>query len=212
MSDGDGDGDRPSIKVARLIREYELDGLGEELEAAWTGDGVERKSLRDLADEFNRRLLERALHDAGRQALETEVETIYRTLTSDDVSAGVRADARNRLAADGVDVDALESDFVSYAAVRTYLTDYRGASYEGPSDAEKLDSDRDTVQRLVTRTHSVAESRLEQLRETGRLEVEEFDVFVSAEVLCRRCGTRHTVDELLDAGGCDCLLEEGAAD
>ncbi len=36
---------RPSSKVARLIDEYELDGLGAEMEARWTGDGEERMSF-----------------------------------------------------------------------------------------------------------------------------------------------------------------------
>ncbi|RDZ92160.1 hypothetical protein DEQ92_22615, partial [Haloferax sp. Atlit-6N] len=68
---------RPSSKVARLISEYGLDGLGDELEARWTGDGVERTSLRDLADYFNERLLEQALIDAGMSALESDVSSTY---------------------------------------------------------------------------------------------------------------------------------------
>ena len=88
---------RPSSKVARLLSEYGLDGLGEELEVRWTGDGVERTSLRDLADYFNERLVERALIDAGMSALDSDVSTTYRNLTDDDVSTGVRTDARTRL-------------------------------------------------------------------------------------------------------------------
>ena len=38
-------------KVARLIDEYDLSGMGARLEAAWTGASGERTSLRDLADE-----------------------------------------------------------------------------------------------------------------------------------------------------------------
>jgi hypothetical protein len=75
---------RPSSKVARLIAEYGLDGLGDELEARWTGDGVERTSLRDLADYFNERLLEQTLIDAGMNALESDVSTMYRNLTDED--------------------------------------------------------------------------------------------------------------------------------
>jgi len=126
---------QPSSKVARLLSEYGLEGLGEELEDRWTGDGVERTSLRDLADYFNKRLLERALIDAGMSALDSDVSTTYRDLTDDDVSTGVRTDTRTRLDSNGIDVDDLESDFVSYQAIRSYLTEYRGAEYrsrEGP--------------------------------------------------------------------------------
>jgi len=34
-------------KVGRVVAERELDGLGEELEAYWTGEGSERYSLRE---------------------------------------------------------------------------------------------------------------------------------------------------------------------
>ncbi len=44
---------RPSSKVAPLIDEYELDGLGAEFEARWTGAGEVRMRLRDLAEFFN---------------------------------------------------------------------------------------------------------------------------------------------------------------
>lgn len=52
-------------KVARLIDEYEWTGLGATLEARWTADGSERASLRDLADQFNERVLEAALREAS---------------------------------------------------------------------------------------------------------------------------------------------------
>lgn len=196
-------------KVAQLIEAYDLEGLGAELEAAWTGEGGERKSLRELEEEFNLRLMEQALRDAGQQTLERDVETLYQNLTDEDVSAGVKTELRNRLEADGVDVETLESSFVSYQAIRSYLKNYRGADYEGPTDAEKLSRDRDTIQRLMTRTRSVAEKRLEQSRDTDRLNLAEFDAFVSLEILCQRCGTLHNIDELLDNGGCDCLSDTG---
>ena len=200
-------GDRPSSKVARLIREYDLHGLGAELEARWTGDGVERSSLRDLADHFNRCLLERALLDAGMNALESDVETIYENLTNERVSTGVRTDTRNRLDRNGIDPDALERDFVTYQAVRSYLREWRGAEHEGFSDAEKIEKDRQSIQRLMSRTLSVTEDRIRKLRETDRVDVEEFEVVLDAQVLCRACGGQQSVAEFLDNGGCPCQQE-----
>jgi hypothetical protein len=200
--------DRPRSKVARLIEKYELTGLGVELEARWTGDGVERTSLRDLADQFNRRLLAAALEEAGRTPLDDEVASLYENLTGDDVSQGVKTDSRTTLAADGVDVDEVEREFVTYQAIRSYLKDWRDAEYRKPSDEEKLDSDRETIQRLLTRTLTVTEDRLEQLRETERIAAAEFEVFVDAQVLCQRCGTQQTVVEFINNGGCDCLQDE----
>jgi hypothetical protein len=199
--------DRPSSKVAHLIEEYDLDGLGAELEARWTGDGVERSSLRDLADRFNRRLLEQALLEAGMNTLESDVETIYEHLTSDDVSTGVRMDTHNRLDRNGIDPGELERDFVTYQAIRTYLKEWRGAEYEQLSDADKIAKDRESIQRLMTRTLSVTEDRIEKLRETGRVDIEAFEVVLDAQVLCRACGTQQSIGEFFDSGGCPCQQE-----
>ncbi|GGJ03449.1 hypothetical protein GCM10008995_11520 [Halobellus salinus] len=198
---------RPSSKVARLISEYGLDGLGDELEARWTGDGVERTSLRDLAGDFNERLVERALVDAGMAALDSDVDTVYRNLTDDEVSTGVRTDARNRLESNGIDVDGLESDFVSYQAIRSYLTEYRDAEYRRLSDDEKVEKDLQSIQRLMTRTLSVTEERIEKLTQTERIDADEFEVLLDLQVLCESCGTQYPVAEFLDARGCDCQRE-----
>jgi hypothetical protein len=196
--------DRPASKVARLIDEYGLDGLGADLEARWTGEGVERMSLRDLAEFFNKRLLEQALLDAGMSALESDVQTTYENLTGDDVSTGVRTDTRTRLERNGIDVDALDQDFVTYQAIRSYLKEWRGAEYEGLSDQEKIEKDLQSIQRLMTRTLSVTEERIEKLRDTGRIDLDDFEVFLDAQVLCQQCGTQYAVAELLEQGGCSC--------
>lgn len=196
--------DRPASKVADLLDEYDLDGFGAELEARWTDDGPERMSLRELADYFNRRLLETALLDAGLSTLGSDVETTYENLTGDDVSAGVRTDTHSRLERSGVDPGELTRDFVTYQAIRTYLKEWRGAEYERPSDAEKVESDLESIQRLVTRTLSVIEGRLENLRDTGRIRMGEFEVIFGVRVLCQECGTQHQVPELLRQGGCTC--------
>lgn len=201
----DSDSDRPSSKVARLIDTYDLDGLGAELEARWTAEGDERLSLRDLATLFNRRLLERALLDAGLDAMPADVERTYRNLTADDVSAGVRTDTRNRLERNGVDVETLEDEFVTYQAVRSYLKEWRGAEYDQLSDGEKRRKDLQTIQRLLTRAESVTTDRLESNREMDRLALGQFEVFVGARVFCQECGTQHTVADLFEQGGCGCF-------
>ena len=199
---------QPSSKVARLLSEYGLEGFGEELEDRWTGDGVERTSLRDLADHFNKRLLERALIDAGMSALDSDVSTTYRDLTDDDVSTGVRTDTRTRLDSNGVDVDDLESDFVSYQAIRSYLTEYRGAEYRRLSDEEKVEKDLESIQRLMTRTLSVTEERIEKLTQTGRIDADGFEILLDVQVLCESCGRQYSVSEFLDERGCDCRRTE----
>lgn len=200
----DSSDDRPSSKVARLLADHDLEGFGDELEARWTGEGAERMSLRDLADLFNRRLVESVLREAELSTLERDVEETYEALVGDDVSPGVQTDTRTRLRRNGVDVEELESEFVTYQAIRSYLQSWRDVEYQEQSDAEKLKKDRETIERLSNRTLSVTEDRLEKLRETERLDLAEFSVFLDLRVLCQGCGTQYDVSELLDRGGCGC--------
>jgi len=85
---------KPSNKVAKLIDQYDLVGLGGELKMYWMGNGVERMSLRDLAAYFNKRLLEAKMEAEGMSLINNDVDTVYRNLTSDDVSAGYGQIAR----------------------------------------------------------------------------------------------------------------------
>ncbi|WP_251329846.1 rod-determining factor RdfA [Haloplanus pelagicus] len=202
VNDADG---RPSSKVARLIDTYGFDEtFGDELEALWTAEGSRRKSLRDLADMFNRQLLEAALDDAGMSTVDGEVANLYRLLTGDDVSSGMRMEARTRLERNGIDVDELESDFVTYQAIRSYLTSYRDAEYERPSDGNRVESVLDTIQRLRSRLGSVVDGSLDRLRSTDQLTLGEFRLFIDVDVLCEECGAQYGVVELLERGGCDC--------
>jgi len=64
-----------------------------------------------------------------------------------------------------------------------------------------------TVNRLMTRSQSVATDRIEKLISTDRISYSNFEVFVNMNVLCQDCGTQYSVDEYLQVGGCDCSLE-----
>jgi hypothetical protein len=190
-------------KVARLVDEHGLESLGAELEARWTADGDDRMSLRALATLFNRRLLDAALSRADAQPLSGEAENLHRLLTAEDVSGAERTRARRRLERQGVDVDALLDDFVSYQAVRTYLRDERGAEYEA-ADGSDPAAALEHVQRLQGRTASVTEERVERLTRRDDLSLGDARVLVSVAVLCEDCGARYDVAELFDRGGCDC--------
>lgn len=208
MVTDDDEGATIDSKVARLIDEYGLgEAYGDRLEALWTAEGSERESLRSLADRFNERLLEAAITDAGMSTVDGEVANIYRLLTDDDVSSGNRIEARRRLEQNGVDVDGLERDFVTYQAIRSYLTEYRDAQYEDDSQVDRAESVIDTIQRLKSRTRSVAERSLDQLRETDRLTLGEFRLFIDISVHCEACGTQYEFVELVKRGGCECASE-----
>jgi len=195
-----GDDSGPRSKVARLIESYDLAPIGDDLEAAWLGEGQERKSLRDLADQFNRALVLAAIRDAGMDVVDGEARNYYRLLTDDDVTAGTRVEARNRLSGAGVDVDSLEEQFVSYQSIRHYLTEVRGASYERTGS----DDERTVLERLQSRVERVVGDTVDRLSGSERLSIGEYRVFVSVDVLCQECGGQYSVGELIQRGHCDC--------
>jgi hypothetical protein len=202
-TDGSGRGRRS--KVARLIEEYELEGLGAEMERLWTDD-EDRRSLRDLATRFNQELLARTLEEAGVQQLDGEVENTYRLLTADDVGGADRTRVRRRLEREGVDLDALLDDFVTYQAVRTYLRSHREAEYT-PAETDPIERETRNLQRLRGRIDTVTEGKLEQLREDDQITLGEFRTIVDVRVICEDCGGQFDVVDLLADGGCDCARE-----
>jgi hypothetical protein len=191
-------------KVARVIDDYDLEGMGERLERSWLGDGEPERSLRDLADLFNRAVLESSMRSAGVGLLDGEVGNLYRLLTDEDVTAGQRAEAEARIEREGLDPDRIRSAFVSHQAVHTYLTDHRDAEFPSPDDEERLKSALDTVQAIRGRLSNVATETLSSLATTGAISLGEFDVLVSVSVYCEDCANQYDVADLLERGGCDC--------
>lgn len=194
-------------KVEKLIDEHDLDGIGDRLERRWTATGDERKSLRDLADEFNRELLHATINDAEMQPLDGDIENVYRLLTADSVSAANRTRAERRLDREDVDVDQLRQEFVTYQAIRTYLKDHRGVSYSGETK-DRTESEKEHIQRLRGRVRAVADSKLTQLRRNGDIEFGSVRTLVEVNVLCEDCGTQYDIETLLDKGGCDCARSD----
>jgi len=203
MGDAEHDTAGRRSKVARLLDEYDLDGVGAELEARWTATGDDHWSLRDLATTFNRELVRERLYDAGMRPSEGEVADVVRSLTGDDTGAAEQTQLRRRLEREGIDVDDLAGDLVTYQAVRSYLQDYRGAEYERDT-GDRLETVADAVQKLRGRLVSVTETKLDDLRDTSRLTLGEFRVMVDVQILCTECQSQYGVSELLTAGGCDC--------
>ena len=196
-------------KVARLIDEWELDGVGQQLEDYWLGTGDEQYSLRELADWFNQRLLA-AAHDRADEAyVDGEIENTYELLTDDDVGTGTRAEVETRLEQRGIDLESLRTSFVSHQSVYTYLTDERGVSKpsEERSDSSQIEKTAESIRRLVSRTQAVVRNNLESLHNTDRITIGNFSVFVDVQVFCQDCGTQYSADELLANGGCDCQDE-----
>lgn len=206
MPDGSSATTGSQTKLERVIGKYDLSGFGEELVDRWLGqNGYERESLRSLASVTNARILQSALEHADETPLEGEVDNLVRLLTSDDVSAGMRSQTRQRLEQLGIDVDDLTTDFVSHQAIHTYLTSVREVKYESDSSPDDKLTDRlETIQRLESRLQAVTESTIEQLPSDDEFSVGSIDVIASVQVLCNDCGQQYTIQELIEQNGCGC--------
>jgi len=192
---------RPS-KVARVIEEYDLDGLGAELEAAWTAPNDERQSLRDLADLVNRRIVKSVLEEGGERPLPGEIDTVRQAIAGETDGATTR-DVTTRLENRGIAIEDLEGEFVSYQAVRTYLKSIRDVEYEADT-ADPIDATRNRIQGLRGRLRAVTEGQLDELATSGTIDLGDSRVLVNLQVYCEDCGRQFSVGELLERGGCDC--------
>jgi len=186
-------------KVDRKAEEYGLTDLDEELYHRHQERGA---SLRDLESYVNMRMLDRVLEDTDIVLLDG-VESVYHILAGDDVSEGKRAEIRSRLEQAGIDVDKLESDFVTYQTVRKHL---REALDVDTGARKTLDaSDADTrIRRLQSRSEAVIAETLEQLRRGEKLKTGKLDLVMSVRVTCENCGDSYRLRELLDSGRCRC--------
>jgi len=191
----------PDTKVARVIRDYDLTGVGTRLEEAWTGVSGDRTSLRDLADEFNERVLEAALRDAGGSPLDFEVAGTYESLRSDSKPDVVRA--HRRLEREGVDPESLEKDLITHQAIHTYLTKERGATLP-EDDGDTVERKVETIEKLQGRVTAVTESAISSLASSGELDRDGYDVLVDVRAVCPECGSDYSVAALFRQGGCEC--------
>ncbi|WP_411967204.1 rod-determining factor RdfA [Haloferax sp. YSSS75] len=201
-------------KIERIAERYEIPELGDDLVAAWLGEGRQQRSLRELEVDVNKRLVRAALDKAGAHVLDGEAENFYRLLTSDDVTAGSRTAARNSLREKGVDVDQLEADIISYQSVYNYLKRHRNVERESTdSDESSTDSGLDTIRKLRSRLRTVTAGVIDRLVNANEVFIGPYEIDVDIRVTCTDCETRMTPTALLSSGHCNCTRRtDGAVD
>jgi hypothetical protein len=187
-------------KVCRVLGERELDHYDDRLLAEWRGESGPRKGYRALARWLNVTLLRREMDKAGLLTLGDEAESKYDRLTGDDTSATEIASMLDR---EGIDIDALRSDFVSYGVIRTHITECLGAEYE---PEESSDWEREAID--IAREHSTGKIRdaVRSLRRKGDLlGGENVSVHIDAKIECESCQTRLPLWRALQRGRiCNC--------
>ncbi len=199
MPDESGGG----CKVDRVSRKYGLDTIDEVLKDLQN----EGTSLRDLEAQYNQRVLESALREAGVDVLSGEVENLYRLFIGDDVSAGMQVEARSRLKQHGTDPESIRNDFVSYQTIRTHLRECLSVDTERTSTVTTTGA-KNTVFKLLSRTESVTKRTIERLRSNGYLHIGAVDVTLSLRIACTDCGEEYTFSRLVERGQCSCTVEK----
>lgn len=192
-------------KVARLIAEYDLEGIGEEMEELWTRTDDTGLSTRELADHFNKELLRAVLHDAGMEVIQSELTAIQSFVNGEQQTVREEIEVEERLARHDIDPDKLNSLFVSHQTVYNYLTEQRGAEYQNDTGPEeRIRKSSDSIQKMKARTTSVAKNILDSLARAGLITLGEYDVISEVSVYCEDCGSRFTTSELIARRGCNC--------
>lgn len=205
MDTSDGaDSATQTPKIDRIIREYGLDGLGDELERRWLSEGDEQLSVRELTDLFNQRVLRAELEAQNVFSLGENVEHLYRSLVGEATDGEDSTLIRARLEQSGVDTESLTDTFVSHQTVYRYLTDHRDAERPEKTATDQIATAEQTIQGLRGRTTAVTRQSVESLRSKDLVTLGTFEVLNDIKILCQDCGRSYDVTELLDRGRCEC--------
>lgn len=186
-------------KVGRLQSHYDLSALNERIRRR---RAEEEASLRELASFINTRVVEHAL-DAQDADVAGDAESVYRALTSEEVPPERTVRVRNELTDIDIDVESLESDFVSYQTVRSHLNDCLDID-TSRSGVETVEDAQSLIEWTRTRDERVVRTALQRLDRKGKLSLGDISVTTDVVVRCNDCGTVSSVERLLDDGGCSC--------
>lgn len=189
-------------KVAALAERHDLPELDAELTRRRADEAA---SLRDLATYVDERVTARALAAADVD-LAADPGTVRSVVAdgADDLDVATRERIATALDRSDLDVVALQRAFVSHETVRRHLGEHLDVDTAQQSASRSVEDTREMIAAIVDRDASIVEQALESLRRDQRLEGGTFDASLSVRLRCEQCGQTHSVDDLLDAGGCEC--------
>lgn len=182
-------------KVCRVLDERGMNRYENRLVDQWQASSPNRKGYRQLAEWLNTMMLRREMDRAGLSTLGNEAESKYQRLNDGDET--VAAEVRNDLCNEGIDVDSLDSDFVSYGVVRTHLKECLHLEL----DVQSTDWEEEAIEY----THKHASKKLEEtvrslLNKERLAACGDVEVHVSFEVECEGCHTRVPIDRAIRRG------------
>ncbi|MFC7157370.1 rod-determining factor RdfA [Halomarina halobia] len=198
-----------NCKVGSVAESYDIGGITYELEDLWTADGDEGYSLRELADYFNRAVLESAMRGVGIDPLDGDVANVYRLLTDDEASPGSRVEAERRLEREGTSADRLRDDFVTHQTIYRHLKNCLEAEYQRrePNPRTRIQRDIERMEGLQNRTTVIVEEIVRRLHDAELVSIGGFDVYNDVRIVCEECAKQYSPRELLQRGGCGCGVD-----
>lgn len=186
-------------KVCRVLDEHDINSYNEEILSMWLDDENQRRGYRELARWLNVSLLRREMDRVGMTTLGNEAESKYERLRDDDT----RVEMTTMLENEGVDVDRLRSDFVSYGVVRTHLLECLEAEYE-PGDTDDWEST--AIEITLETAHEKIRDAVNSLVNKRRIETgDRISINLDVEIECETCHTRVPLQRALRRGNvCQC--------
>lgn len=202
MPPGNADDTDPCCKVGRVGIDYGLDDLDERLVREHDGG----ESLRSLAGFLNRELFASAVRSASVDTVE-DPRSLYGSFV-DEGDTGRRTELRARLERAGVDVEALDRDFVSHQAIKRHLDGCLGED-TGREGSITPESAFGVIDWTRSRTAAVVAEKLDRLRDAGHVAIGRTDVSVVVRVTCEDCGRTAHLRDVITGGGCGCSPPDG---
>lgn len=194
-----------SCKIDTVIAKYDLDqpnprydSIDNYLLTRWTGtDGREADGYRSLTDWFNKRLLKRIYDVHNRETIGTRVDSEYAALTGD--ATLMRQEIIDDLAQDGIDIETIRNDIVSWSTMRHHLND----CLDGEKDVSADDSEWE--KRSVEIAHDQAVTKTEDaLRSLTSKDVlpsgESAEIDVTIQLSCPHCPVRVPFEDAIRRG------------
>jgi hypothetical protein len=190
-------------KIGRKAEKYELDDLDQRIQQRRE---TNEDSLRDLAEFVNVRILEVVI-DATDADIVGDVDSIYRAMTSEEVTTKRRVEIRDQLTAVGTDLKELKDDFVSYQTIRYHLQNCLeiDTSRKG---IETIQEGREVITSSMKRDQDVIERTVARLDRIDTLEIPDPRVTVTATIECGRCGDSYRIEDFLTRGRCRCEKDD----
>jgi hypothetical protein len=127
-------------------------------------------------------------------------------LQGEDGSDVKRAELRARLRDKGVNVDDLETAFVSHVTIRSHLQECVNVQpAETTTDFEKTVN---TVRWARTRAENIIQNTLNSAVSTDDLQTGDIETELIVRATCEKCGDTFYIEELFDERQCSCAGRE----